>query len=102
MASKASSYSTLPNLSPLRKSGASSGSDRTNRNHLPASPQKVSQTYRSAIKYSSSAMPASIPEREHWLYQWATSFTISPFSIYTTGKRWSTTDKIEATSLGQS
>ncbi|KAJ6414015.1 hypothetical protein OIU84_006764 [Salix udensis] len=40
MASKASSYSTLPNLSPLRKSGASSGSDRTPRNHLPASPQK--------------------------------------------------------------
>ncbi|KAJ6673018.1 FORMIN-LIKE PROTEIN [Salix purpurea] len=40
MASKASSYSTLPNLSPLRKSGASSGSDRTTRNHLPASPQK--------------------------------------------------------------
>ncbi|KAF9681568.1 hypothetical protein SADUNF_Sadunf05G0015200 [Salix dunnii] len=40
MTSKASNYSTLPNLSPPRKSGAPSGSDRTPRNHLPASPQK--------------------------------------------------------------
>ncbi|KAH8507286.1 hypothetical protein Peur_049323 [Populus x canadensis] len=40
MASEASSSSTLPNLSPPRKPGASSGSNRTPRNDLPTSPQK--------------------------------------------------------------